>query len=99
MQQTRLQRGSINCQRERRRHHYKHETPTARDCLVLLLISDEKRKGWLLLVTVMIEIANLVNKLKNVMFSKTRTKCMYSNSAARARSASVQSSKREQILC
>ncbi len=44
-------------ERERRKTHYKHETLTARDCLVLLLMfSNEKRKGWLLLVTVVIEI-------------------------------------------
>ncbi len=30
--------------------HYKHETPTARDCSALH-VSDEKRKGGLLLVT------------------------------------------------
>ncbi len=69
-------------------------------------VSDEKRKG--LLVTVMIEICGycddwnglkrLVNKLQNVMFSKTRTNCMYSNSAARAHGASVQSLKHEEIL-
>ncbi len=60
-------------------------------------VSDEKRKGWLLVVTVMIEIAKslkqLVNKLQNVMFSNTRTNCMYSNSHARARGARVQGSK------
>ncbi len=43
-------------------------------------VSDEKRKGWLLLVTVMIEIVKwlkgLVNKLQNVVFSKTGTNCM-----------------------
>ncbi len=72
-------------------------------------VSNEKRKGWLLLVTVMIEICGgycedwndlkrLVNKLQNVMFSKTRTNCMYSNSASQARDASVQSPKREEIL-
>ncbi len=32
------------------------QAPTARDCLVLHHVSDEKRKRWLLLVTVMIEI-------------------------------------------
>ncbi len=40
----------------------------------------------------------LADKLQNVMFSKTRTNGMYSNSAARARSARVQSPKREEIL-
>ncbi len=101
MQQTRLQRGSINCQRERETQTSLQTRDTNSERLLSAAshVSDEKKKGWLLLVTVMIEIANLVNKLKNVMFSKTRTKCMYSNSAARARSASVQSSKREQILC
>ncbi len=63
---------------------------------------DEKRKRLLLMVTVMIEITKcltrLVNKLYNVMFSKTRTDCMYLNSASRARGARVQSLKREEIL-
>ncbi len=39
-------------ERERRKHHYRHETPTARDCLALLLISPMRRgRGgccWLL---------------------------------------------------
>ncbi len=52
----------------------------------------------MLLVTVMIEIVKclqrLVNKLQNVMFSKTRTNGMYSNSAARARGARVQSARK-----
>ncbi len=30
-------------ERERRRHHYKHETPTARDCLALHLMSPMRR--------------------------------------------------------
>ncbi len=30
-------------------------------------------------------LKRLENKLQNVMFSKTRTDCMYSNSSARAR--------------
>ncbi len=40
----------------------------------------------------------LVNKLQNVMFSKTRTNCMYSNSAAQTHGARVQSPKHEEIL-
>ncbi len=36
----------------------------------------------------------LANKLQNVMFSKTRTNGMYSNSAARARGARVQSARK-----
>ncbi len=48
------------------RHHYKHETPTARDCLALLLMSPMRRgRGgcfW---------FKRLVNKLQHVMFSTT----------------------------
>ncbi len=66
-------------------------------------VSDEKRKRWLILVTVWWlksrnGLKRLVNKLQNVMFSNTRMNCMYSNSAARARGARVQSPKREEIL-
>ncbi len=65
-------------------------------------VSDEKRKGWLLLILWWLKSRNglkqLVNKLQNVMFSKTRTNYMYSNSAARARAARVQSPKCEEIL-
>ncbi len=49
-------------------------------------VSDEKRKRWLMLVTV--GLKRLVNKLQNDMFSNTRTD-MYSNSAAGARGARV----------
>ncbi len=57
-------------------------------------VSDEKRKGWLLLVTVMIEIA----KWPQTKWPKTRLNCMYSISAARAHGTRVQSPKREDIL-
>ncbi len=58
-------------------------------------VSNEKRKRWLMLVTVWwLKSRNglkwLVNKLQNVMFSNTSTDCMYSNSAAWARGARVQ---------
>ncbi len=52
-------------------------------------VSDEKSRNGL---------KRLVNKLQNVMFSKTRMNCMYSNSAARARGARFQSPKREELL-
>ncbi len=46
-------------ERERRRHQYKHETPTARGLFSAAShVYDEKRKGGLLLVTVMIEMAS-----------------------------------------
>ncbi len=49
-------------------------------------IFDEKRKRWLLLVTVWLKLWNglnqLVNKLQNVMFSNTCTNCMYSDSSS-----------------
>ncbi len=101
MQQTRLQCGSIyNCQRERRKHHYKPETLTARDCLALHLMSPMRRGrgGWCWLLWWLKSCNGLANKLQNVMFSKTRTNGMYSNSAAWARSTRVQSPKREEIL-
>ncbi len=73
-----------------------HETQTARDCLALHLMSP-MRRGWggccwlLWWLKSQNGLKRLVNKLQNVMFSKTRTNCMYSNSAARACGASVQS--------
>ncbi len=62
-------------------------------------VSDEKRTGgccWLLWW--LLSWNGLANKLQNVLFSKTRTNGMYSNSAARACGTRVQSPKREQIL-
>ncbi len=60
--------------------HYKHEAPTARDCSTASHVSDEE-EGWMMLVTVWwMKSRNgfkrLVNKLQNVMFSKTRMDCM-----------------------
>ncbi len=59
-------------ERERRKHHYKHKTPTARDCLALLLMSPMRREGrgegrggegrGVLLVTEMIEIVKWISK-------------------------------------
>ncbi len=73
-----------------------HETPTARDCLALHLMSPMRRRRggccWLLWwLKSQNGLKRLVNKLQNVMFSKTRMNCMYSNSAARACGARVQS--------
>ncbi len=64
MQQTRLQCGSIKTVRERETQ----ESLQARDTDSERLLSDashvydEKRKGWLLLVTVMIEIVKWISK-------------------------------------
>ncbi len=87
--------------RERRKNHYKHEAPTARDCLALHLMSPMRRGGccWLLWwLKSWNGLKRLVNKLQNVMFSNTHTDCMYSNSSAWARGARVQSPKREKNL-
>ncbi len=43
-------------------------------------------------------LKRLANELQNVMFSKTRTDGMYSNSAARARGTRIQSPKSEENL-
>ncbi len=87
-------------ERERCRHNYKHKTPTARDCLVLLLMSPMRRGrgGYCWLLWWLKSWNGFANKLQNVMFSKACTNCMYSNSAARARCTSFQSPKHEEIL-
>ncbi len=69
MQQTRLQCGSIKTIRERERERERERDPDiitstkhrARDCLALH-VSNEKRKGGVLLVTVMIEIVKWISK-------------------------------------
>ncbi len=78
-------------------NNYKHETLTARDCLVLHLMSPMRRgRGgccWLLWwLKSRNGLKRLVNNLQNATFSKTN--CMHSNSAARARGTRVQSPKR-----
>ncbi len=85
-------------ERERRKHHYKHKTPTARDCLALNLMSPMRRgRGgccWLLWwLKSRNGLKRLVNKLQNLMFSKTCTNCMYSNSAALSSPRQVSKSK------
>ncbi len=55
MQQTRLQCRSIKTARERETQKSLQARNAASH------VSDEKRKGWLLLVTVMIEIVKLIS--------------------------------------
>ncbi len=59
-------------ERERRKHHYKHETPTARDCLALLLMSPMRRGrgGCCWLLWWLKSWNGLANKLQNVCFLK-----------------------------
>ncbi len=60
MQQTRLQCGSIKTIRERERDA--ENTDSERLLSAASHFSDEKRKGGLLLVTVMIEIVKWISK-------------------------------------
>ncbi len=69
---------------------------TARDCLVLHFMSPMREEevfdaGYCMILKSWNGLKRLVNKLQNVMFSNTSTDCMYSNSAAWARGARVQS--------
>ncbi len=59
-------------ERERRRHHYKPKTQTARDCLVLLLMSPMRRGrgGCCWLLWWLKSWNELANKLQNVCFLK-----------------------------
>ncbi len=62
MQQTRLQRGSIKTVREKQKSFQARNTDSERLLSAASHVPDEKRKGWLLLVTVMIEIVKWISK-------------------------------------
>ncbi len=65
MQQTRLQRGSIKSgqrEREMQTSLQAQDTDSERLLSAASYVSDETRKGWLLLVTVTIEIAKWIRK-------------------------------------